>query len=401
MLIERFTDGTFRSWTPTTLEALGLDEKVLEDAIAQNPSLLGFDSRRSGISGDFKSFTQVTLRTPTKRTIYADVVFFTASGHIIIVEVKRYGNPELRDRAVIAQVIDYASTIQSLGEIELCNAFASSSDQTWTELTNTWFPLENDPEDLALLLHQRMRTGQINLVIACDRIPTGLFDVARGVSTQSAVGFELDLVEIRPFSLNDSTDSSVLFLPHNRWSTETVARTVVTVEFEAGTPKPEVKVVTTAAEEISENFQVAKGALRHFSEEEVKAEVLELGAPVLLSLLEFCSAESFGNKIVAKGKKQKGSFGFYIPWMDSTGQTSRQMAFSVTYGKTSEVYWFFQKLKELSKCYPEFAKRFTDIFGTAIDPMGKETRQPIEAIGKKMAEFKELMIWFRDNTARS
>src|SRR6266850_188359 len=100
--------GEHQEWQPTTLSDLGKDEKFLEQIIADSPELLGL--RGSGIKGPFKAFRQLSLETPQGRSIRPDIVFLTASGHAVVVEVKLHSNPDLGKRDVIAQIVDYASS---------------------------------------------------------------------------------------------------------------------------------------------------------------------------------------------------------------------------------------------------------------------------------------------------
>lgn len=120
------------AWRPTTLRRLGKDEAFLEEAVAATPQLLGLESRRSGVAGPFKAFRQASLSTPSGRGVYPDVVFLTGSGHVVVVEAKPVDNPELRDRAVIAQILDYASSFAALSDQALLALFrGSSAAATW------------------------------------------------------------------------------------------------------------------------------------------------------------------------------------------------------------------------------------------------------------------------------
>jgi hypothetical protein len=398
MIVERQLDGATRVWASTTLDKLGLDEKFLEDTIAAAPDLLGLESRRTGMYGPYKAFTQIDLRTPTKRNIHADVILFAMSGHVILVEVKLFANSELRDRSVISQIIDYASSIQALDEAELCRVFGAGYSQKWADVVQSWFPDEQDADDLAFTLQQRMRTGEINLVIACDRIPAGVYDVVRGISTQAAVGFELDLVEITPCHLSEIKNGPIFFLPRIRWGTEIVARTVVSIKYEAGSPRPEVSVVTTNAEAIAENIREIKiPSGREYSEEEVREDFSKLGNATALELLEFCAANSTNGQFVAPGIKQKASFGFYLPFVDAAGRQRSFMAFTIGNTPDPKLYWYFQRIREGGRCFPEFESRVKAIFGSDIDPSRKEAYQSFQSIDNHMAEFKALMIWLRDH----
>lgn len=145
-------------WEPTTLDRLGKSEAAFEEVLAATPALLGLESRRTGIRGPFRVFRQLSLTTPAGRVIYPDIVLLAASGHAIVVEVKRASNPELRDRAVIAQIIDYASSFAALDESSLAVLFRTTfATDTWAELVAGLFPDESDADELADELLRRMQ----------------------------------------------------------------------------------------------------------------------------------------------------------------------------------------------------------------------------------------------------
>lgn len=400
MLVEHRSDGVSRRWVPTTLDKVGRDEKFLEDAIAATPELLGLESRRSGIYGPFKSITQVDLKTPTGRSIHADVVIFCASGHVVLVEVKRYVNPELRERAVIAQIVDYSSSIQSLTEPELTQAFSriAVAHASWFSLVNTWFANEDEAEELAATFLERMANGEVNLVIACDRIPAGLTAVVAGVVAQASVGFDLDLVEITPCHLPDAPDAGLMLLPRNRLSTQIVNRTVVSVMFQAGSPQPEVvRIETTSADEIAESVRESKSAAREgrvYTPMEVEQDFQATGNSTGLWLLQFAKKYSAGGKYVSEGIKQNAAFGFYLP--SSEGKASR-MAWTVCVD-LPRLYWYFSYIRSMRspECYSEFIERLKAIFGSEIDPTRGGQYQSFDSIERRRSEFEAIMLWLRD-----
>ena len=105
-------DGTPTLWEPTSLDQLGKLEDYLETALSRTPELLCLETKRTGIYGPFAVFNQLALDTPQGRTVYPDITLLAASGDVVIVEVKRFANPESKDRSVIAQVIDYVSSLR-------------------------------------------------------------------------------------------------------------------------------------------------------------------------------------------------------------------------------------------------------------------------------------------------
>lgn len=252
-------DGKAELWNPTILSKICKDEKYLDNTLANNPELMGLESRRTGIRGPFKVFSKLQLKTPQGRSIVPDIVILSASGHIIVVEVKVFENTQLKNREVIAQIIDYAACLSALSKNELAEIFIKNigtASANWEEFINASFPDESDNDELAEILMERFQTGHINLVIACDKAPTGLSEIIRGIATQSALEFELDLIEVIPHVKSDTNSSVVIFVPRTRLSTEIVARTSVTVSWSKQDERPNFDIRVMSLEDIEENIKM-------------------------------------------------------------------------------------------------------------------------------------------------
>lgn len=259
VIIRRTVNNETEVWLPTTLHQLNKQEDFLEEMIAENPKLLKLESRFTGIRGPFAVFRQITFETPQGRVIKPDIVLFAASGHVIIVEVKRSVNPELKDRRVIAQIVDYAASFSAMSEKEIAALFEQSSNEMlWSQIIQNHFSSEDNCDELAEILMNRFLSGELNLVIACDKAPTGLDELIKGVTTQSALGFKIDLVEITPYICQHTEDSGIIFASRTHLTTEIVARTAVTVTYRQGDMQPSVNVQTTAISDVEENIHAVK-----------------------------------------------------------------------------------------------------------------------------------------------
>jgi hypothetical protein len=86
-------DSTKTVWLHTTLDQIGKNEQYLESVIAETPELLCLETRKTGIYGPYTVFRQLTFTTPQSRQIIPDILIITASGDIIVVEVKLFANP--------------------------------------------------------------------------------------------------------------------------------------------------------------------------------------------------------------------------------------------------------------------------------------------------------------------
>jgi hypothetical protein len=245
-------------WRATTLRQLSKNEGFLEKRISEYPQLLGLEDRRTHVAGPYVSFHQRRLDTPQGRSAQPDIVFLTESGHVIVVEVKLGDNPELAQRHVVAQVLDYASSLALYSEKELAELFGQPGDQSFAAVVRRIFPAASDPDELSEVLLERIRKAELHLVIACDRAPGGLREFVHSVSNQAALGgYELRVVEIVPY-VTDVPSHGVLMIPTCPVRTEVVLRTAVSVTIGEGQPKPNVQVTVSSPEEVEDNVRQAR-----------------------------------------------------------------------------------------------------------------------------------------------
>ena len=120
------------------------DEKFLEDLVASRPDLLGIGGwdDETDIEGPFHAFRQLSLHALNGRSIAPDLVLLSRSGHIVVVEVKLSDNPELRDRQVVAQLLEYAASFAQYTEDECLALFGGKACgvATWAAFVQTLFP---------------------------------------------------------------------------------------------------------------------------------------------------------------------------------------------------------------------------------------------------------------------
>lgn len=391
--------GERESWIPTTLDQLGKYEEFLEKALAASPELLLLESRRTGVRGPFAIFRQVAMQTPSGREIYPDIVLLAASGHVIVVEVKRYVNPELKDRAVIAQIIDYASSFAALTEEQCVQLFDATDASTWTDCVSTLFPEDAAPDELAEVLYGRMQRGELNLVIACDKIPAGLPDVVSGIASQSALGFELDLLEVVPYVREISESAEILFVPLTRLATQIVSRTAVTVTYREGDATPSTTVQATSLSEIEEGIKTAgRGAradARNWTVGEVEEAIRSSGCRDMPKLLEFAKQHSADGQIIAPGKKQNATFGFYVKGMRN-GEATRRMIFNCV-GDWSVVYVYLNFAEAVASLpvVESLRGRLGAICPDTLDDSRKEIGLPFDLVAQHFDEFCDTMLWFK------
>ncbi len=369
----------------------------MESAIADNAGLLQLESRRTGIRRPFKVFRQLSLPTPSDRVIFPDVVLLAASGHVIVVEVKLGSNPELKNRSVIAQIVDYAASFSSLDNRALIAMFDTlKTGKAWDELVAAWFPEEHDVDELANALEKRMNAGEINLVIACDKVPIGLPDVISGIVSVRPLGFELDLVEITPFV--DEQSEEIILVPSTQLQTEIVARTAVTVRYQAGQDKPAVEVESSSASSIIDKIKGVSDA-RRWSIDEVETAVEEDGTEIEKKLFRFAKEQSVGGQCVSPAQKKIPTFGLTYSF-NVNGKLDKKMVFYCTLGWNGPTL-NLGNLKSYASpnVDDEFRRRLEDIFGANVNTKSPMPGIPYEYLEPKISEFFVLFQWLKEQLA--
>ena len=385
--------------TPTTVRALGKQEDFLEDLIAANPELLELESNMLGIQGPFVVLRQNDLVNSLDRAIIPDLVIFCSSGQVIIVEVKLSDNPELRDRKVLAQVIDYAGAFVDRSEDELLGIFSryDQTAETWHQLISAMFPKTENIKIVANRISDRFQRGELHLVVACDKAPPGLSTFLSGTSRQSALPFTLSLVEITPYADSDHEASRVLFVSKAILQTEIVSRTAVTVRYEQGSnERPTVRIDTTPLVEIEEMLAQPSDA-RYWSEAEIEEAVNAANQPIINKLFKFAKTESNADQIISPGKKQNPVFGYYLRGTDAEGIERTKQVFNYRVGSTELVVYLnmIETITPEAK-YNEFIRRLIDIFPTFMSKGLKEPWIPLSDIDESFDEFRSIILSLKE-----
>jgi hypothetical protein len=387
--------GETRLWKPTTLAQLGLREIDFEGVLARTPQLLCLEGRDSGIWGPFAVFTQLPLGTPLGRDVNPDITLLTGSGDVVIVEVKRFGNAELKGRQVIAQAVDYASSISALDEMQLARLFNGGEPAHWVDVVRRHFSNENDVEDLAASLLRRASRGEVHVVVACDKVPFGLREMARSISAQSALSFSLQVVEVTPFVPQDGEAESVMFVPAVRLETEVVAKTVITVQTPEGVPLPNVTIETTRIDEIEENLNAVtqeKPRKRSRTDQELEGEVLASDDPTVRDLYHFAKSEGYGGLIQSNSPKVSPTFGFYMHVRLPNGGEGPQQCFYCPLGWNRVVIFIkWDPVTIPPDVLEEFKSDLREVLGDAFNPKALEANVPLDAIGENLDAFKDVI----------
>lgn len=221
-------DGTLVQWERQTLASLGLREADLEAALRAHPGPLVLSAVELPYR-ECRAYDQRQLRSGSGHTDIPDLILITDQGDVVVVEVKRLSNPELRGRDVVSQVVSYAASLTATPEARLVHTLTRGRCQSWEELCRADFTGLIQPDAVAKRLRQRVSRAELHLVIACDEAPTTLAEWVRAAGRQSALGFDLHVVEVRPLTPVGAR-RPVAWAPVRPITTTIIHRTVVRVE---------------------------------------------------------------------------------------------------------------------------------------------------------------------------
>jgi hypothetical protein len=171
------TDSTSQTVTHSPFE----NENQLENLLAGSPELLQDD----GGSDIELVARQVDLRGTGR----LDLLFVTGEGLPIVVEVKLAANPESR-REVLAQAIDYLSSLTALTVDELDEKVGNSLEKALRKLTG-----DAEFDKIWTAVGTNLRAGRARVVVALDEAPLGLERVFRYLARYSDLDIQLLTVQ--------------------------------------------------------------------------------------------------------------------------------------------------------------------------------------------------------------
>ena len=287
-IVVQGSDGDFGLWQFRPLDELGLKEQDLEKAILAQPKALVVDPLDL-LAGKIAAYAQTNLsfRGSKRRP---DLVIVTDHGDVIVVEAKRLINAELRNgKQAIAQVVEYATLLSSASEVDLVSSLTKGNHSSWDLLCRQDLGHSGDSNRLANVVRNRIRDGEIHLVIACDQAPPDLADLVRAATNSKALAFALRVVEVRPMvpaGHSNAGDCPIAWVPWPRLDTEVVHRTSVTFRAEGfeddGSPSIRVEIQNDSGREVEERVTNSNRATRTRRERESEAK--QVLAPLARSL---------------------------------------------------------------------------------------------------------------------
>lgn len=224
----------------TPLERIVFDDRSIsegwfQDLLFKNPSLIPIDE----IEEIFGPLIPVARELPTDAGP-VDVVFISPRGYITLVETKLFRNPEAR-RAVVAQIIDYASAMSTWTYQDFCDAVRLKrridDDRPTGPSTliggdaDPILPLVRDDPDFDEArfidaVTKNLAQGKFLLLIAGDGIQHGVEQLADTLAAAPALGFTFALLEMALFKVG-TADEVKFAQPRVLARTKEIVRAVV------------------------------------------------------------------------------------------------------------------------------------------------------------------------------
>ncbi len=159
------------------------------------------------------------------RNVFLDILAVTETGKLILIECKLWKNPQAR-REVLAQIIEYATLLQSLTYSDLVSKLKrhiDSGEKDPIVFQAEQYEAEVDEAILIDRVSESLKTGNFQLVIAGDGIKSDLINLTKASNFTGTLA-DLCLLEV---SIYQNQEGDTLLIPSVPVKTETVTKTVL------------------------------------------------------------------------------------------------------------------------------------------------------------------------------
>jgi hypothetical protein len=209
----------------------GFDERWFQERLFQFPGLLP----ATEVESAFDELKAVAMELPVGGGDCADLLLVNRDGYIAVVETKLFTNPEAR-RAVVAQVIDYASRMSGWDYEELVNA-VKRAEKVAEHLTGDDPLLEVvrgadktfDAAEFRRKIARNLQLGRMLLLIVGDDIRDEVERMVQYIHRTPHLHFTLGLIELALFRENACDTGWLLVQPRVVAQTRLEVRSVVQI----------------------------------------------------------------------------------------------------------------------------------------------------------------------------
>lgn len=181
-----------------------------------------------------------------------DNLFVSPSGFLTIVETKLWRNPEAH-RTVVAQILDYASTLTGWSYDMLDQAVRNYTAKRFGQSKSIYqlvkvkaHTLEMDEIEFEQRVQDGLATGRFALLIVGDRIFPAATQLGEVIQSAPHLQFTMGFIELQCFKLEKDVEWPLVVFPRVVSQTKEVTRAVVKVLYEE--KKPDIEVSTIEEE---------------------------------------------------------------------------------------------------------------------------------------------------------
>ncbi|MDP3062855.1 MAG: hypothetical protein Q8O40_06560 [Chloroflexota bacterium] len=187
-------------WQPVE-QTKGL-EAGLQKLLERDPSIIPMDD----IRGDTEGLVFAVPEFPLPNNQSIDLLAFSGTGEIAIIECKRASNPEVK-REVIGQTLEYAASLWHMSYEDLDARISGKNKQSLAETIKELAP---DFEEVAFRARVKevLETGAFVLVIVVDQMNDDLRNTIQYLNACSASAFSIHALEMQVF-LGDGVEVAV------------------------------------------------------------------------------------------------------------------------------------------------------------------------------------------------
>ncbi|KHT63899.1 hypothetical protein RJ45_09350 [Photobacterium gaetbulicola] len=197
------------------------NERWLQELIFRNTSLLPLYE----VEPDYDGVVPVCMELQT-RSGRIDCLYVTASGRLVIAEVKLYRNPESR-REVMGQVLDYAKDLVSMDYPSLDKLVRKSNGgASLFDIVSRTSPLLHEAHFIDAV-QRNLGKGRFLLLVVGDGIREGALEIKEFLNRNAAMEFTFATVEMRVYHMEDG---QFLVQPQVIHKTEIIERHVIAIE---------------------------------------------------------------------------------------------------------------------------------------------------------------------------
>ena len=160
----------------------------------------------------------------TVPTGYADILYVTESGSIVLAETKLWRNSEAR-RTVVAQLLDYAKELRQWSYESLQKAVATTTKNGPAYLLNVVRAASPDLDESRFIdgINRSLRRADILLLVIGDGVRSGAEGLVSFLEENATMQFSFGLVEVAVFPL---PSGDIILQPRILAKTEILRRVV-------------------------------------------------------------------------------------------------------------------------------------------------------------------------------